>query len=216
MLLIKNKHMKEIYELLLKESVITLQKDIEYQYHLFIDALKKEEDVLNTEKESFLLSELVNLDTVRIKMYNGIYSILKSKRNEYEENKLQSSRRLLVVYEKYKNPTLLPYNDETAILDSIISEFETKLFKDIETLELSRWLSCFRNANTNFDTLMSQNRIEYLEHETIPSKIARIETDLAFKNIVDMLYAENLVQGKALYEEIIVKLNKILTIVRGR
>ena len=199
-----------IDEILKSTGIIPLQETFEPEFLPFKDALKTELASFKIEKESFLFNELANLDTFRNRMYNGIVTILKGKLCHYDDNRLQSSQRLMLLFDKYGNPTMLPYNEETAVLLSLVADLESKLFDDIALLNLTKWVSNLKKANLSFDKLMSDHRFEYLEKEYPPLRIAKLATDSAHARIVDLLQAQILINGKSQYSQTIVLLQSFL------
>jgi predicted Zn-dependent protease len=147
-------------------------------------------------------------------MYNGIVTILKGKLCHYDDNRLQAAQRLMVLFEKYGNPTMLPYNEETAILLSLVADLESKLFEDIALLNLQKWVGNLKRANVNFDKLMSDHRFEYLEKEYPPLRIAKLSTDDTHSRLVELLQAQILINGKSPFSETITILQSFLVLFR--
>ena len=97
---------------------------------------------------------LLDLDTKRGNVYRGIKSILEGNTLHFSLTKQEAAKRLLFNLTSYgKDVIRMNYQAETAILDSMLADWNTDLTlqEAVVTLQLSEWVTELQRINIVFN-----------------------------------------------------------------
>jgi hypothetical protein len=185
--------------------------------------LKQSVDVFES---SELSVESTRLDTRRDHAYSGFKSYVKVYLNDEDEPKSEAAERIIAVIRNTErelgNPLLLGLAKESTALSSL-SRNLAPLAADIELIGAAGRLEKLETANQEYIDLQFER---YLEQSNKPSgdvKAARVAADAAYRDIVDRINAQILLNGDEKFvayakaqNALIERYNRIVAQRRGR
>ena len=196
-------------------SAVGFNGEIATEYSSFKTALSIEAESQKTEDGSAITKLIADADSLRDDRYDGFYFLVKGNTNHFDSEVAESARRIIRILDQFGNPTKLPYNNETSVLNSIIASLETTLSADIIQIGLSPWVANIKQLNTDFAKLFNDRRDEYAGRVIPAMKETRVLTDAAYKKMVERINALTIVHGEATYMDAIYKLNETITYFRN-
>lgn len=159
-----------------------------------------------------LTEELKTLDTRRDKALMGIKQYLVSQTYREEENIVSAAEALLNNYVSHDDRIdKLPYQQETAIVNTMLDDWETKpvLSAAVNTLTLTDWVSLLKTLNGTFDTTYVERAKTSPEPAKIFEKREAIR-DAYYELTEDIEAYARISDNKETYETIIQELNGLI------
>jgi len=191
------------------------KNEIVAEYTMFYAALMAETESQITELGSSITRLIVDSDELRDNRYTGFCKIVEGNIHHFDSLIAESARKISRIIDQFGNPTKLPYNDETSIINSVITNLESNLKDEINVLGLEQWLVNLKKVNADFAKLMNDRRDEYAGRVILPMKKARPITDSTFKKITERINALSIVKGEEAYIPVIQKLNESISYFRN-
>lgn len=146
-------YVKDVSQLLNEQDMAVLQITTQY------DALRPQLAAIDTAFKQSLASgitpELTALDNQRDDALTGLRSVLNGYGYHYEQTLKDTATALLANIDQHgTNIQRLSYQEETAVIDSILKDWQnqTELSQAVTTLNLGKWLHHLQAANTGFAT----------------------------------------------------------------
>jgi len=146
-------YLKDILQLLGGQDVAALQLTAQH------DALRPKVAAIDAafkqEQGSDITQQLMVLDDQRDDALTGLRSVINGYQYHYEEATGNAAKALLDHMDGHgTNIQRLGYQEETAVLDSIIADWEghAQLRAAVTTLNLTAWLNHLKTANSEFAT----------------------------------------------------------------
>ena len=185
------------------------QEPLTEPINLLVTEIEAIETLFLTKKSSVLTLELTNLDNLRDQLVIGVKYVLHGQR--YNPNATLAAAAVLL-YENIitygSNITRLGYQEETAVIDNLVSDWENNpdLTNAVSSLNLQEWLTKLKEANINFNTVYKNRVIE--KADTNPENIASLRTQAtkAFKNLLNHIQAHITFNTNEVYAEILERL----------
>lgn len=171
-------------------------------------AFDTETATLNVVRASAFTSELYDADVARDGTFKGLAGTVKSALNHFEAGVKVAAARLEALLDTYGAIFAKPYDQETAAIIKLVSELEGSYAADVATLGIAGWVADLKAKNLAFDEL---KKSRYTENTTKPQqnlKLARIETDRAYRAIVKRVNALIEVNGAEVYAGFVAELNQ--------
>jgi len=193
----------------------SFKTEIAAEYTLFYGALVAENESQINEMGSSVTRLIATADELRDNRYTGFYQIVEGNVHHYDSSIAESAIKILRILDQLGNPTKLSYNDETSLINSIITSLEVNAMKDITALGLEQWLANIKKVNADFAKLMIDRRDEYAGRVILPMKRVRPTTDTTYKKITERINALSIVKGDEAYLPVIQKLNESISYFRN-
>jgi hypothetical protein len=164
-------------------------------YRTACSELKFSIDVFSS---SELSSESTRLDSRRDRGYSALKSYVKVYLNDDDGKKREAAERIMSVIRKEErelgNPLLLGLAKESTALSSLLRNLEP-FAADIEQIEAGGRLQNLKDANQVYIDLQFERYIEKSEKHSGDVKAARAVADAAYRNIVERINAQILLNG---------------------
>lgn len=200
-------YMKDVLELLQDQDVI-IQAVTEQQTTLQALVINID-DVFNQVQGSAITQEIIALDERRDRAIVGLRTVLEGYQSYFETTIAQAATALFNNIAAHGSSIYkLSYQEETAVLHSIITDWETEteLSTAVTTLNLTEWLNELKTANTLFTTKYLERVEETAANPTTTIITLREATTEAYRDLIAHLDAHQTLASDAAYS---VLLNQI-------
>jgi hypothetical protein len=154
--------------------------------------------------------KLAESDEIRDNTYQGFKDSVKSFFNHFLLEKREAASRLFLVIENFGNPTLLPYEQETATLTALLSELNGNSAADVQLLGLGDWVTELAANNAGFNQLMQTRVVDNADKPNVNLKETRRAVDELYQNMVKRINALIVVNGEASYAVFVNRLNELI------
>ena len=146
-------YFKDILQLLGEQDIAALQLTAQH------DALQPQVAAIDAafkqSQGSDITQELITLDDERDNTLTGLRAVINGYQYHFEEATSNAAKALLSNVDNHgTNIQRLSYQEQTAVLDSIIADWEgqAELTAAVGTLNLTAWLAHLKTTNSNFAT----------------------------------------------------------------
>lgn len=210
---LKNLRNEEHYKLNLDLTKLVTQFSpdtlgIQTLYPAYQATFEVETLALNVLKASAVTDEVFHADAGRGETYRGLVGTIKSAVNHFDPEVRKSAIRLELLIDSYGNVPSKPYDQETASIIKLVDEFEGPYAADVAILALSGWVTELKNRNLAFDGLKDSRYTESAAKPQQNLKLARLETDKAYRAIVKRINALIEVNGEEAYSGFVTGMNQ--------
>lgn len=181
---------------------------IELKYPAYQAAFDVETQALNVVQGSVLTDELFLADSGRDETASGLTGTIRSALNHFNPEMRAAAKRLMLLLDTYGNLATKPYDQETASITKLVSDLEGPYAADVATLGVGGWVAELKARNNAF---VSLKNMRYGEDTLKPQqnlKVARQETDTAYRAIVKRINALIEVNGDTAYNGFVTALNQ--------
>lgn len=118
-------YMKDVLELIHRYDVSLLE--LAEQRNALATSTQALAAVFEPEQQQKMTEELVDLDAKRDSLFIGIKHLLEGNAHHFNSTKQEAAKRLLFHLHSYgKNIAYMNYQAETAVIDSMLSEWQTE------------------------------------------------------------------------------------------
>ncbi|TCP25201.1 hypothetical protein EV195_104234 [Tenacibaculum skagerrakense] len=197
-------YMKDVLELVNKQDVDTLL--LTNQRNALTGIVSQIDNAFQQSLGSSLTQGIIELDDRRDKAFMGFKSVINGFSYHYDAAKKVHALNALSAIEKYgKDITRKSYQEETAIISSLITDFESQpeLVTAVTELSLTDWLTELKTANIAFAS-------KYLERvgDTAANPLAnlvelRSQATVAYRVLISHIQAHQVLNTNAAYSIII-------------
>ena len=161
-----------------------------------------------------ITTEIENLDKRRDNAVSGILAVING--NSYHfDNAISNQAKTLLDYLKIYSGNIVQenYNAETATINNMISDFETKpeLTAAMTALNLTAWKNELKAANTDFSTQYIARTIDLATASPDNLKSKRIESNNAFYELRNHIDAFATISPSVAYTKTINEINVLIT-----
>jgi hypothetical protein len=178
-------------------------------YDAYLPLYTVEVSVLDIIRKSGYTEEIDAQDRLRGTLIHGFTGAVKSMRKHFDVEVQQAAQKIESILKHYGNIAFKPFDQETAAIDDLIKELNDKYEAEIRLLMLGDWLRQLDIENQKFKALMSERYVETAQRPSTNMKMARTDTDKAFRAILNMLDALIMVNGASQYEAFVNELNAV-------
>jgi len=182
---------------------------IEMQYAAYQTAFNDELLALDVIRRSELTAQIVEQDTIRDAIFRGFADSVKGATKHFDSSKRSAAMQLQNMLDSYGNIAARPLDEETAAIDDLLREVDTRYAMSVQLLGLNDWLTQLANENSVFKTLILDRNSETAQRPAINMKTSRTAVDAAFRAMLNMLEALALVNGDAPYSGFITEFNAL-------
>ena len=145
-------YMKDVLKLVDSYDVELLQ--LTEQRNALALSIETLTNVFEPEPQPQMTAVLADLDAKRDSLFIGIKHLLEGNAHHFDLTKQEAAKRLLFHLQSYgKNIPYMNYQAETAVIASMLSEWqtETNLQEVVTLLELSEWVDTLQQINVQFN-----------------------------------------------------------------
>jgi hypothetical protein len=178
-------------------------------------ALEKEEESYRVIQKSDISGLKAEADVARDNLVLGMRDALKSLLRHFDANIRAAANRIKIVYDAYNRPTplgKLSYNAETAAINNMLQDLESKHAQDLIITGIKTWTDELKNKNEEFNQLATSYYEQQSEKPLFHAEEARKETDKAYNEFITVLAGLLLLdkENKTVYEDFVKELNVIV------
>lgn len=173
----------------------------------FASLLAQEIKLLKAERGSATSEALAEADRKRDELFSGFSMLTEANLNHPDEAKKQAARRIFGVVERFGNPRRLPYNDETAVLNSFIREIENKCGDDLVQISGVEWIKELKRVNVDFEKLSDVRYAELSTRTVETMREARLRLEPIYKQLCERINALILIEGAEPYTDFVRNVN---------
>ena len=186
--------------------------------------------------EDPLTKAVTDADAATDRCYTGLAASVRALLYHYDPAIAELARRMLIIIDRYGNPTNLSYLEEYGIIDNLLQDqraFDTEetdsssttepddeeeerpggLSMDthnLTTLGLDGWVGQLQQCRDRFMTLFAQRNTKQATIETGKTKEARWTADEAYRAAVKRINALIEINGSEAYASIVANLNRLI------
>jgi hypothetical protein len=180
---------------------------IEELYALYKPAYADEGIAFVAITKSAFTEDLEKSDKGRDQVYRGMVDDVNSKKNHFKVEVRDAATRIAVIMDSYGNLAPKPYDEESALLTSLISDLRTKTATEMGVLSLKEWIDELEVRNNAFIALQGSRNSEEADRTELRMKEARVVVDEAYKKIVKRISALIELNGDTAYTGFVKELN---------
>ncbi|MDR2775504.1 MAG: DUF6261 family protein [Tannerella sp.] len=195
------------------EKYSFLTSKIAPQFAIFRASIRKEDLCYKIIRKSDLSEAKENADQARDAVITGISEAVRTALRHFDTTVKEAAKRLKIVLDAYNTPkalTILPYDAETVSVFNLLHEFDGKYLADVQVTGLSAWVTELRARNEALDRLAKACNEQQAAKPPFRMKDARNETDEAYRNIVLVINALTVMEGKTEYVPFVSELNELI------
>ena len=181
---------------------------IQTLYPVWQAAFAMEETALNVVRASVFTDGLYDADVARDVTFKGLAGTVKSALNHFNPDVKAAAARLELLFDTYGVVSVKPYDQETAAIIKLVGELEGACAADVAALGIAGWVAELKAQNQAFDALKNSRYTESTARPQQNLKLARVETDNAYRAIVKRVNALIEVNGTEAYAGFVAELNQ--------
>ena len=174
-------------------------------------AIEAEDAALKVSTKSFITDDIAQADQDRDTFYAGYKKAVEGFLHTPVADMAQAAKVLKQHIKDYRINTRAQIDQNTGLLANFIADLEGKYAAQVATLGLSVFVTHMKEANERVRTLVRQRVNERMGITVGALKAARVNTDAAYHNLVQMVNALALVNGDADYAAFIDYVNAEIT-----
>lgn len=175
----------------------------------FSASLSEFKDMLSSSVETFR-EAIMEADKKADGAWVAINTLLNLNVNHYDVAVCEAARTVLDVFDNIPNPTRLPYTEEYARLDSLLTQLSAIPEETLKTAMVDGWIDELRRRVDAFNELRKTKTQTRSEIETGASKKARQALTDAYRDLVDALNAMQLLSKSNAFERIAQNINELI------
>ncbi len=183
---------------------------IKKAFDVYEPLLNTEVSLLDQLRKSGLTPEMEAMDKRRDELFNGFSSIVKACLVHYDADKRAAAEKVALIVKNYGAVASKPLDKETAAIEDLHRELMAPLTHTcVDQLGLAQWLAHMVDANRMFNDLMMQRYSETAQRPTETMKTARKKVDDAFRDVLNLIDALQLVNSTDANAALIAELNAV-------
>lgn len=197
-------YMKDVLELVNAQDVDVLQ--LTAQRDALATVTNQIDDLFQQEKSSGITQELINLDARRDRAFMGIKANLEAHSYHYDDRLQSAANSLLFNLNNYgTNIPRMNYQAETAVIDSMISDWETEtdLISAVTTVGLTNWVAELKTANQAFNQRYLARVSESAANPATSFTSIREVATNAYKSLTAHVQAHATLGSNAIHQELV-------------
>lgn len=175
----------------------------------FSASLNAFKDILASSVETFN-EAILEADKKADGAWSAISTLLNLNVNHYDKTVCEAARTVLDVFDNIPNPTRLPYAEEYARLESLLTQLSAIPAETLKIAMVDGWIDELRRRVDAFNELRKTKTQARSEIETGASKKARQALTDAYRDLVDTLNAMQLLSKSEGFDLIAQHLNELI------
>ena len=146
-------------------------------------------------------------DLFRDQLYRSFVLHIRSGLIDYDPAIQSAAERIIRIVDQIGDMRKEPYNKESETLSSFTNQLNSNYAADVALCSANEKLNKLIEANTSFITNFGTRTAEVAARISGDVRVARVATDVDYKNIVSVINALVLLNGEAEYSTFIDKVN---------
>lgn len=175
----------------------------------FSASLKAFKNILASSVETFN-EAILEADKKADGAWSAINTLLNLNVNHYDAAVSEAAHTVLDVFDNIPNPTRLPYAEEYARLESLLTQLSAIPVETLKTAMVDGWIDELRRRLDAFNELRMTKTQSRSEVETGASKKTRQALTDAYRDLVDTLNAMQIISKSDAYDLIAQHLNELI------
>lgn len=175
----------------------------------FSASLSAFKDILALSVETFN-EAILEADKKADGAWSAINTLLNLNVNHFDETVCEAARSVLDVFDNIPNPTRLPYAEEYARLESLLTQLSAIPAETLKIAMVDGWIDELRRRVDVFNELRKTKTQTRSEVETGASKKARQALTDAYRDLIDTLNAMQLLSKSEAFDLIAQHLNELI------
>lgn len=175
----------------------------------FSASLSAFKDILASSVETFN-EAILEADKKADGAWSSINTLLNLNVNHFDETVCEAARSVLDVFDNIPNPTRLPYAEEYARLESLLTQLSAIPAETLKIAMVDGWIDELRRRVDAFNELRKTKTQTRSEVETGASKKARQALTDAYRDLIDTLNAMQLLSKSEAFDLIAQHLNELI------
>jgi hypothetical protein len=180
------------------------------QYNIFKARLNREKDALEFISKSTFTVKIALADTKRENTFRGLKYQVLSATYHYEDNKKEAGLNLQVVIDHYGDLLQKGYDEETGSIRNLVEELNNNHDDDLSLLGIQHWVNQLKIDNNAFAALVESRDQESGLKGKSEMLQARLETDQAYKAVVNMVNSMQFGTATPVFEAFITEMNAVI------
>lgn len=175
----------------------------------FTEKLKSFKDMLAMSEQTFN-DAIVAADKEADFAWTAINTLLQLNTRHYDDTICEAANAVMEVFDNIDNPTRLPYAEEYAKLESLLTQLSAIPAETLKLAMVDGWIAELRCRINVFNELRKTKTEVRSEIETGATKAARSALVDAYRDLVDTLNAKLILDKTEAYEKIALHLNELI------
>lgn len=208
--LLHNQHLtfhREFEALITEKNAETL--DVATAFTAYQAAIEAEDAAMMKVVKSAITDEKEAADMRRDELLTGSFELIRVTTKHFDATKCAAAKRLSVLLSTYQGSDKAEYNDETSRIRNYIQELRSEKYTaDATAIGLTEWIEPLEEANETCATLADQYNTEQRDKNAAGKvRTLRLETDKAYRALVERINALTLLNGDEKYADLITRWN---------
>lgn len=208
--LLHNQHLtfhREFEALITEKNATTL--DVATAFTTYQAAIEAEDAAMMKVVKSAITDEKEEADMRRDELLTGSFELIRITTKHFDATKCAAAKRLSVLLSTYQGSDRAEYNDETSRIRNYIQEIRSEKYTaDATAIGLTEWIEPLEEANETCATLADQYNTEQRDKNAAGKvRTLRLETDKAYRALVERINALTLLNGDEKYADLITRWN---------
>lgn len=171
-------------------------------------AIDLEDEALKISQKSLNTDKIVEFDSKRDSLFIAVKSVVKAQLAVSNPEIHNAAVKIMQLIKDYGIDVKGQLDKETGLMVNLIYDLENKCADEVEKLGLGLFLSQLKEANNNVRTYTDSRNKELLEKPAYKLAEARKLTDAAYLEVVKLINAHAVLEGTALYKNLITLQNQ--------
>jgi hypothetical protein len=167
-----------------------------------------EDGIMRQIAKSAITARIAEADRARDIVFRGMVDAWRASMADFDPKTVEAAQRVAPVFETFGDVADEALAKESADIHNLLQELTEKHMPDVETLDLSRWISELDRRNVAVEELMRERYDETAGRNTgLELRAVRLQVDAAYVAVTDRVEALLLVEGGDAYADFIARLN---------
>jgi hypothetical protein len=149
-------------------------------------------------------------DMKRDRTFRGLADAIRSALNHFVPEKKRAAEEINVVVEHFGNLSIKSGNEETAGIYNLTQMLLGEYADRTELLNLTDWVEELKKDNIAYETLVRARNDEVVSRTKFRMKAVRKETDTVYRQMVERIEAQMVIEDSPVLENFVNKLNGFL------
>ncbi len=187
----------------LKLGIVDLWKN-------YLKLLVEEEEVMALASKNANTTLILQADNERDELVYGLGLMINALAHHYLDEMRLAGNRVKVTFDICGDIARLPYDEESAAINTLCNDLTKNHASDLATLNLEGWVAEAQTRNNNFVSLVSARLTEEAAKTLVRMKGLRAEMDNIYQQIVERINAMITINGDEVYIEFVKELNMLI------
>jgi hypothetical protein len=184
--------------------------DIVALFATFLSFYVQADEALDLIRKSMDTDLMEEADMKRDHTYRGLADAVKSSLNHFNADKRQAAEMLSTVIEHFGNLALKSGTEETAGIYNLTQMLSGEYAAQTALLGLTEWVIELSQNNNDYEALVKSRNDEVISRTKFRMKTVRKEAEAVYRQIVERLEAQMVLNDQAALDDFVNKLNGFL------